>query len=598
MTGLHSSTTEPPRASTPAAPAEVRESPNRNGRPAWTDALRPDPALLAPAAVVALAFVLRVWSVNHGLPYVYNVDEELHYVPPATRVLGGTFHPESFINPPALTYFFSALFFVVYGGAGAALDAWNAHPDELYLAARLAVACIGTVGVWLVYLTGSRLFGRVAGVVAAAAMAVAFLPVFYSHHALNDVPAMTAATLSLFGAASILRHGRWFDYALAGAAAGLAAATKYPSGLILVSVLAATAVRAYDSPRRRSVLPGLALALGCTAVAFLLAHPFALLDFDSMRRDLEFLSRVNGGHFIGLPYENGYTYYPRVFTWGLGWVPALAALAGAVLLARREPRAAIVLVPTALVYFFFVAGYAPYGRYLLPTFPIACLLAGYCARELVALARRRGALFARLAAVGAVAAATAQGLLYSIHNDVVLSRTDTRELARGWLTANVPAGATIVLEPALPHGWVPTVAGGGDRWRNYPTSEAYREITGEAEITPRGKRRRGPLARSTYVLHLRPEFIDLYRRDGACWIVSASLQSGRAFAEPERAPGAIAYYDRLEREADVVFGASPFDSGAAPVAFSYDFSFDYYPLAYHRPGPQMTVYRLSGGRCS
>ena len=100
------------------------------------------------------------------------------------------------------------------------------------------------------------------------------------------------------------------------------------------------------------------------------------------------------------------------------------------------------------------------------------------------------------------------------------------------------------------------------------------------------------------MLHLRPELIDLYRRDGACWIVTASHQSGRAFAEPERAPGAIAYYDRLEREADVVFSASPFDAGAAPVPFSYDFSFDYYPLAYHRPGPQMTVYRLSGGRCS
>jgi hypothetical protein len=33
------------------------------------------------------------------------------------------------------------------------------------------------------------------------------------------------------------------------------------------------------------------------------------------------------------------------------------------------------------------------------------------------------------------------------------------------------------------------------------------------------------------------------------------------------------------------------------VAFDFDWSFDYYPLAYHRPGPEMVVYRLHGGRC-
>jgi len=33
------------------------------------------------------------------------------------------------------------------------------------------------------------------------------------------------------------------------------------------------------------------------------------------------------------------------------------------------------------------------------------------------------------------------------------------------------------------------------------------------------------------------------------------------------------------------------------VSFSFDWSFDYYPLAYRRPGPAMTIYRLHDGRC-
>ncbi len=46
-----------------------------------------------------------------------------------------------------------------------------------------------------------------------------------------------------------------------------------------------------------------------------------------------------------------------------------------------------------------------------------------------------------------------------------------------------------------------------------------------------------------------------------------------------------------------MFRASPYARGAGAVAFGFDWSFDYYPLAYERPGPYMTVYRLRGGRC-
>ncbi len=38
--------------------------------------------------------------------------------------------------------------------------------------------------------------------------------------------------------------------------------------------------------------------------------------------------------------------------------------------------------------------------------------------------------------------------------------------------------------------------------------------------------------------------------------------------------------------------------GAEPVAFNFDWAFDYYPLAYERPGPEIVIYRLSGGGCS
>ena len=95
-----------------------------------------------------------------------------------------------------------------------------------------------------------------------------------------------------------------------------------------------------------------------------------------------------------------------------------------------------------------------------------------------------------------------------------------------------------------------------------------------------------------------PSLVDRYEKQGWCYVVSGSTQRGRAEVAPDEVPRAIAYYRELERRSDVVFHASPYHAGAKPVRFNFDWSFDYEPLAYARPGPEMTVYRLRGGRCA
>ena len=101
-----------------------------------------------------------------------------------------------------------------------------------------------------------------------------------------------------------------------------------------------------------------------------------------------------------------------------------------------------------------------------------------------------------------------------------------------------------------------------------------------------------------YVRTLSPALISWYERGGYCWVVSGSTESGRAFAAPRSVPQAVAYYSALARQAQAVYHVSPYAHGQGPVAFGFDWSFDYYPLAYDRPGPSMTVYRLGGGRCA
>ena len=57
-------------------------------------------------------------------------------------------------------------------------------------------------------------------------------------------------------------------------------------------------------------------------------------------------------------------------------------------------------------------------------------------------------------------------------------------------------------------------------------------------------------------------------------------------------PDVRAYYRRLARDSRLVREFSPYDRGADPVPFSFDLSYNYYPRAYHRPGPTVRLYRL------
>ena len=85
--------------------------------------------------------------------------------------------------------------------------------------------------------------------------------------------------------------------------------------------------------------------------------------------------------------------------------------------------------------------------------------------------------------------------------------------------------------------------------------------------------------------------LDVYRREGYCWIVTGSTQYGRARTEPHRVPQALRYYRALREQADVAFRASPVGDGTLP-RYQVDKSFNYVDGAYERPGPEMIVYKL------
>jgi 4-amino-4-deoxy-L-arabinose transferase-like glycosyltransferase len=562
---------------------EVRTAPQERAAPRRHLLARVPRTTWILAGILLAAFLLRLWSLRYGLPWVYNRDEEFHFVPVAVRMFGGSFNPHYFENPPAITYLFYVVFRLRFHSSGFR-HAFLENPTAAYETARFVVALIGTASVALVYWAGRRWFDARTGLLAAALIAVGFLPAFYGKLALNDAVTLAPVAAALALIALAWERGRTWLWVAAAASIGVGTAVKYTAGAMLLPFVIAVLLQAWDAADeeptrgariRACIVPVLKIGvLGGVAfvVAFLILNPYAIADFSTFRHQLAGQSATAGGSAkLGQSDTPGWLYYMWTLTWGLGWIPAIAALGGAIVLLRDNWRRGLVLVIFPLFMFLFLGAQARhFGRWYMPAYPAIVLLASYGAfrfADWVARGRR----WANWAVAGVVLLMLIQGLAATIRVDSVLARNDTRALARSWLIRNVPAGTGMVVEPFVPEGWLATPnRAGHDRFRLYPIKPPFQ----------------------AYEKKLDPSLIDSYRTQGYCWVVVASHQKQRGLNA--KLPGAVGYYQRLNRESDRTQLFDPWRAGADRPGFNFDMSFDYYPTAFVRPGPFIEVHHLRG----
>jgi hypothetical protein len=222
----------------------------------------------------------------------------------------------------------------------------------------------------------------------------------------------------------------------------------------------------------------------------------------------------------------------------------VAAAAGTIVVLRRDWRRGLLLLVFPAFLFLFLGAQARFfGRWLLPVYPMLCVLAG-CG--VVAAARALGGRSRRaaLVAAGLTALLCVQGVLASVHSARVLGREDTRAQARAWLDANVPDGARVAVEPFVPAGWLDAPYAGARRFVAYPVPRPFQ----------------------AYERRLRDRRIERYRRGGYCWVVVGSHQKGRGLKAG--LANARAYYRALDAATAAKVTFSPFAPGADPVPFS------------------------------
>jgi hypothetical protein len=531
--------------------------------------LTPGNVLLALVLLVGL--VLRVRNNDYGLPYVYNVDEGSHFTNRAVEMFGGDANPGYFQNPSGFTYLVHLALWLRHFDD--VVQQFKVDPTAIYVTARTLATIICLAGVVCVYITGKRLWDERAGFAAATVLCFAFLPVAYSRVAVTDAGTLAPVALAMLFSALALEQRRLRWLALAGAAAGLAVGFKYTAGLVLLPVLLPAALALRDD--RLFAAKAVALALAAAALAFFVTTPYFFIDFDTARHQIRAQADTAGDFAkLGQGNDNGFLYYLDSLRWGLGWAGMAAALAGAVMVARREWLRALLLALFPVALFVYLAVQSRFfGRWLLPAYPVLALFAGYALAQASELARRWRwpALCVLLALV------MAQPLAADVRTMRLLGREDTRDLARAYLVERLPPASRVVIEPAVPARW-------------YRLRRPRSKVPTTRKQFVRGFARDIAETRIDYAATLTPERLERYRELGFCVVVTMSVIRGRA--ENDKVAGALAYYATLEREAELVGVFSPYKKGAKAPRFHFDLSYNYYPRAFQRPGPEVRVYRL------
>jgi 4-amino-4-deoxy-L-arabinose transferase-like glycosyltransferase len=169
-------------------------------------------------------------------------------------------------------------------------------------------------------------WGARTALLGAVLLAVMPLHVRESHYVLTDVPATFFVTLTFLLSLRAHERSTVRAFALAGAAAGLAAATKYNGGLALVMPLLAWALTPAVRPSR---LAALFWVVGGMIATFLLAAPYTFLDLPTFLNQFARLSSEYRSHTSTL--EPLWQIYLKHLRNALAWPGSLLVVAGLVL---------------------------------------------------------------------------------------------------------------------------------------------------------------------------------------------------------------------------------------------------------------------------
>jgi hypothetical protein len=403
-----------------------------------------------------LALALAVALVAHGIWWGWVEDWNPDSM--ALRHLLTDRHhllePAEFLKPPFHTYLNFFLVVLPLKLLGRLTQLVTGQRQDfavgmLYSSRLIQIALFMGI-VWLTYRVALRACDRLAARYAALVAATSAGFVLQTHFLTADIPVTFWMLASFACAQAILGDPRLRNYLLAGLLAGVATATKYNGLVIALAIPVFHSFANTGTPLlRRAVDRRLLVGAVMVIVGFVLANPYALLDFPKFSRDFAYnyvITPVYGGETAGSSYATFLLEIAEI----VGWPLAAATLAGLAFCAARWRRMSLIERATVaaafsvflLYYLKFAAGARMEERFVLPIVPLLWIAA---AGSWAAFARSYVRVAMGLAAVL---------LLYNLGASYWVGKRfaeDPRMAAQAWVAGHIPSGSSMESSSYTPH---------------------------------------------------------------------------------------------------------------------------------------------------
>jgi len=398
-------------------------------RPEW---------LLAFALVLSL--VLRWPMASLDLEHYVGPDEGQLVEGTLEMMKTGDFH-QRHPGYPGLFFYLQmvpATAHLMFASAGGEKASIRDLPREgFYRVIRQMTLVAGLAAAWVVYLVGRGWVGRAGAVLGAALVALSPLAFRESKVVNPDLLLMFFVSCGLWLSLRAWRQPRTRNFVWAGIGIGLAGAIKYTGAMLVAPYVVAWWL---SGERRRTVGPAI-LGLVLSAVAFIVASPYSLLDIPTFLRGLD----AHYGYYQAAQMNAPAELSRILVTMGLGVPAAIAAFIGSLRVLTRLEKQGLVLLSFPLAYLllfsFFQRAYPRHAIVLLPTMAV---LASWIVASCFESRRYRWLFFLAFAVV------LANPLLSTIRMGLAARRTTPAEQTRQWIEAHIPSGSRILEDQLTP----------------------------------------------------------------------------------------------------------------------------------------------------
>ena len=360
--------------------------------------------------ILILGFFMRFYGISPGFPD-YHPDEGTSYHT-AIYMLSNNLRPDRIDYPagvPLLNLIVYVLFFIPIAILNLVFTNPNFFPDFIGVGmkvftlykdhifgpqeinalywSRYIAALIGGLTILVTYIVAKKMFNKAIALFTAFFLSVNYLHVLRSHFALPDIYNSFFGALSLLAAVLLLEKDTKARYIFVGITASVFLSIKFLP-YAFVPFVAVHLLWAYQKRDWKYLFNrNFAYSLLAVVFVFLIINPYLFSDLNAFIKRTEYTSSYYlMGKITLRPYDYFYLFY-----WGIGPLPSIAVILGAILMARKHIKNFLLIFFFVAPLFFIMTFYSLGGQYtrnFVPAIPYLMIFAGYSTYILYLLLKR------------------------------------------------------------------------------------------------------------------------------------------------------------------------------------------------------------------